>query len=288
MTVSKLCFLLAVLSSFSSHDSSFSTITVMALSRIQDVAKRHRRRDEERGGGGGTIMRVLPATGQHHNPPGGAAGSINPRGGRQHQHHVPAAGGKNHGMHHQSIMSKKRVFKTWKVKRSTKGKGILVAKGKGRHKKPSPASTLAPTMASVIIVPDCFSNTTKLFHFMLEQEATNPVASASYIYTLCPNTVFNIGIVNERGQCCVDDGMNALVAKSQSHVRCGDSGSSDNNCTLVGGQVQLVSGPSFFQQDAATDVAFQGITFEAAIDTGVLLAHRGDVTFIDCVFKVRE
>lgn len=278
MTVLKLLFLSVV---FISHNSSVST-TVTALSRIQDVAKRQRRRDLGEGVGG--VMRVLPATSRH-KPPGTAT---KPRG-RQHYKWQ----GSNQGIHQSmSKSTSKRVFKTWKkplpnhiivAKGTTKGKGIIV-KGKGQMK-PSHGSmfTPAPTITPVIIVPDCFSNTTTLFHFM-KQEA-NPVAS--YVYTLCPNTVFDIGFLDEMGECCVR-GMNALFAKSKSHIKCGESGSSNNNCTLLGGQVQVASGPTFFDEDAATEVVFQGITFEAAVDTGVLLAHRGDVTFIDCIFKVRK
>jgi hypothetical protein len=274
MTVLKLLFLFVV---FKSRNSSVGT-TVTALSRIQDVAKRQRIRDLGVGGGG--VMRLLPAT-IRHKPPGTAT---KPRG-RQHYKWL----GSNQGM---SQSMSKRVFKTWKKpspthiivgKGTTKGKGIVV-KGKGQMK-PSPGSmsTPAPTITPVIIVPDCFSNTTILFYFM-KQEA-NPVAS--YIYTLCPNTVFDIGFLDEMGECCVR-GMYALFTKSKSHIKCGESGSSDNNCTLLGGQVQVASGPTFFDEDVATEVVFQGITFEAAVDTGVLLSHRGDVTFIDCIFKVRK
>ena len=142
--------------------------------------------------------------------------------------------------------------------------------------------TPLPTGALDVVIPDCFSNTTELFDSMYatttEQEEEAVGGGRSYVYTLCPHTVYNIGFLDANGVCC-EDGMDAIVVKSRTRIRCGESGSLDNNCTLLGGQIQLVSGPSFFGEDEAVEAVFEGITFEAAEDTGLLLAQRGDVTF---------
>ena len=113
-------------------------------------------------------------------------------------------------------------------------------------------------------------------------EQANP--EVDNVYTLCSNTVFDIGVDDEEGNCCVD-GMSRLYARNRTHIKCGGSGSSNNNCTIMGGQIQLLSRPQTFGETASTAVIFQGITFEAAEDTGVLLGNGGDITFVDCIFK---
>jgi hypothetical protein len=139
--------------------------------------------------------------------------------------------------------------------------------------------TFAPVPTPPLGVPECYSNTTLLFQAMLSVSS-----SVDIVYILCPNTVFNIGVDDANGVCCVN-GMARLNAKSRSHIKCGESGSSQNNCTLLGGQVQLLSQPQTFGEETTTGVVIQGITFEAAIDMGAVLGSIGDVTFVDCIFK---
>jgi hypothetical protein len=136
-----------------------------------------------------------------------------------------------------------------------------------------------PSSAPVVLEPSCYSNTTLLFDDMIRASS-----DIDNVYILCPNTVFNIGVDDENGVCCVD-GMARLNARSRSHIKCGESGSSLNNCTLLGGQIQLLSRPQTFREDTTTDVVIQGITFEAATDMGAVLGSIGDLTFLDCIFK---
>lgn len=125
-------------------------------------------------------------------------------------------------------------------------------------------------------VPDCFTNTTLLTEVMAEADPL-----VNNVYVLCPNTTFNIGAADEDGICCVD-GMTGLYVQSRSHIKCGESGSSENNCTLLGGDFQLIIGP-----EPAMEILIQGVTFEAAKITGAFLAGRSEVTFLDCLFTVR-
>jgi hypothetical protein len=136
-------------------------------------------------------------------------------------------------------------------------------------------SDMPSTQPSSADAADCFNDTTILSQVMAEADPL-----VSNVYVLCPNTTFNIGVAGDDGICCVG-GMSSLYVQSKSHVKCGESGSSDNNCTLLGGDFQLISGPK-----PAVDVLIQGVTFEAAFDTGAFLAGRTEVTFLDCLFKV--
>jgi hypothetical protein len=144
---------------------------------------------------------------------------------------------------------------------------------------PPSGLTIAPVPTPPLGVPSCYSNTTLLFNAMLSVSS-----NVDIVYILCPNTVFNIGVDDANGVCCVD-GMARLNAKSRSHIKCGESGSSKNNCTLLGGQVQLLSQPQTFGEETTTGVVIQGLTFESAADMGAVLGSIGDVTFIDCIFK---
>jgi hypothetical protein len=84
----------------------------------------------------------------------------------------------------------------------------------------------------------------------------------------------------------VVNGMAPLVVRSNTHYVCGDDGSSANSCVLRGGQVQALSSYGMFSE-AATNCLFKGITFQNATGAGASLANVGDVTFDDCIFKVR-
>jgi hypothetical protein len=137
-------------------------------------------------------------------------------------------------------------------------------------------SDIPSTQPSSADVTDCFTDITLLSQVMAEADPL-----VSNVYVLCPNTTFNIGVAGDDGICCTG-GMSSLYVQSRSHIKCGESGSSDNNCTLLGGDFQLISGP-----EPAEEVIIQGVTFEAAEDSGAFLAGRTEVTFLDCLFKVR-
>ena len=106
-------------------------------------------------------------------------------------------------------------------------------------------------------------------------------------YTLCPNTVFEIGEPDDNLFCC-QNGDVPIYARSRSIIRCGEDGSSNNNCTLKGGYIQFLHGPMIFREFSAFDVLLQGITFDDASLYSALLGQQGDVTFEDCIFRVRK
>ena len=152
---------------------------------------------------------------------------------------------------------------------------------------PSQSPSEQPTKSPVTSpptreTPDCFTSTTDLFEIM---ELASPFVDK--VYTLCPNTVFNIGFNDDAGVCCTRGQMTVYV-KSKTHIKCGESGASTNNCTIRGGEFQALIGPQIFEETITTEVKFSGITWEASTNTGLILANRGDSTFVDNIFKVRK
>jgi hypothetical protein len=150
---------------------------------------------------------------------------------------------------------------------------------------PSQTPSVEPTKAPVTspptqTTPDCFTSTTDLFDIL---ELASPFVDKEYI--LCPNTVFNIGVHDDNGVCC-QQGQMTLYAKSKTHIKCGESGSSSNNCTIRGGEFQLLTGSQIFEESILTEVKFSGLTWEACTNIGMVLATQGDITFVDNIIKV--
>lgn len=136
---------------------------------------------------------------------------------------------------------------------------------------------------SIAVPPDgssCFTNTTQIFDHLVDQP---PFSSNTYI--LCPNTVFPIGYTDSNGECC-EDGDLPLMARSNTRYQCGEDGSSANNCTIFGGTLQFLMSPLSFGEEEAANVVAQGLTFTQAGLTTTPAGIAGDLTFLDCIFKV--
>jgi hypothetical protein len=154
---------------------------------------------------------------------------------------------------------------------------------------PSAVPTTPATPPPTRTTPDCFTNTTDLFEIM---ELASPYVDKEYI--ICPNTVFDIGFLDNDDDdttagttcCTIRGGMMTIHVKSKTHIKCGESGSSSNNCTIRGGDFQLLIGPQVFQESMTTNVTFTGLTWEAATDTAMVLATQGDITFVDNIIQV--
>jgi hypothetical protein len=139
-------------------------------------------------------------------------------------------------------------------------------------------ATVAPTV-SPLDIPECFSNLTKLG---LAQATADPFVQK--VWTLCPNTIFDIGFPFANGECCFI-GQPPLVALENTRFQCGSDGLSSNNCTLRGGRSHFVSSRSAEETDN-TNVQVAGMTFESANFFTAILDNAGDITFTDCVWKV--
>ena len=133
-----------------------------------------------------------------------------------------------------------------------------------------PSNSIPPTGFA------CFSNTTEIF---IRLSSSSPNEMKEYI--LCPNTIFEIGMVN--GQ----NGMMPLITRSNTVYKCGSDGKSGNNCILFGGEIHVGNSPEFFEEPAF-NVFFEGITFRNAENIGLVLRNEGSLAFIDCIIEEME
>lgn len=113
---------------------------------------------------------------------------------------------------------------------------------------------------------------------------------------LCPDTMIPIGsgdyFDNWQGE------FPLVIFNPNVHIRCGESGSSENKCTLFGGETQLAGlGISDLPDSNLPDsnivpdtsnFTIQGVTFKNATGTSVNFEIQGEAVMIqDCLFSVR-
>jgi len=128
----------------------------------------------------------------------------------------------------------------------------------------------------------CYDNITVLVEHM---DFKNPYTPETYI--LCPNTVYTIGSEMNRGERCCLDNQSPILSRSNTNIKCGDDGDPNNHCVLVGGSFQVLFSISNWLEDDEHFVV-EGITFENAIFASVMLSNAGDITFRNCIFRVRK
>ena len=143
--------------------------------------------------------------------------------------------------------------------------------------------TATPTHASIpapVPVRPCYSNLTEIEVLV---SIKSPFIVEKYI--LCPRTTYTMGsfdpVKNE-----IIDGWKPVFTRANSIFQCGEDGKSSNNCVITGGNFQFMHEVFSFNEESKDNVVIKGITFEDAIRGGVLLAAPGDITFIDCIFRV--
>mmetsp|Transcript_9072 Transcript_9072/g.19561 ORF Transcript_9072/g.19561 Transcript_9072/m.19561 type:complete len:1039 (-) Transcript_9072:1595-4711(-) len=145
----------------------------------------------------------------------------------------------------------------------------------------SPISTPA---ASPVSSPDsgyeCYSSTQSILEFILESPANFPIE-----ITLCPSTLYSIGRWDDVSGNWVD-GDPPLLVRSNTKYKCGEDGSSANQCTLRGGSMQLW-GPTMSngKSSVVVNMEVHGITFEDCADAAIRLDTGGDVAFLDCIVQ---
>lgn len=101
-------------------------------------------------------------------------------------------------------------------------------------------------------------------------------------YTLCPNTIFFMS--DPKSNSAPGETRALQVRKSNIHIKCGDDGSSTNNCIFAGGAYQLrVDRPSTL--GAINNVIVEGVTFHSATENNVVASASGAVSLKDCIFK---
>ena len=127
---------------------------------------------------------------------------------------------------------------------------------------------------------ECISNLTVLSEVVFSSPVFDLVE-----YTLCPNTVYQVGDV-VGGQCC-RDGDSPLILRSNTIIQCGEDGSRANNCTFLGGQSHVTMAFEIFEE-VVTGTEVRGMTFGDASVANVLLLGPGNVSFVDCSFSTRN
>lgn len=140
--------------------------------------------------------------------------------------------------------------------------------------------TASPTLEPIVSFPPCFDNTTVLFQAMLR---ANSFIQSTYI--MCPNSRILIGTDDENNECCID-GDFSIFPRARSTVMCGADGKPSNNCTLVGGNVQVFFVGGFYGDAISSDITIMGMTFEDSDFVSLAAAGRGDLTFVDCIWRV--
>jgi hypothetical protein len=115
----------------------------------------------------------------------------------------------------------------------------------------------------------------------LEEAAIDDV-SVMRKYTLCPNTVYAIGRLNNDND--VVEGQAFLPLRPNLHVQCGPNGSHEDQCLMQGGSLQVDGSSAYGISDSRVDnVILEGITFVNAT-RNVWINKPGNVTFKDCEF----
>ncbi len=97
----------------------------------------------------------------------------------------------------------------------------------------------------------------------------------NYVYTLCPNTIF--------------DGSYRLTPMlNASSFVCGQNGDSRDNCTIIGGNVQIYLIETSFTSIQYT--SFHGLTLDSSTEFGVAAfgTNASTAEFFDCHWKVNN
>lgn len=78
-----------------------------------------------------------------------------------------------------------------------------------------------------------------------------------------------------------------FLAQSNMLVKCGENGDVTDECVVIGGDTFVLNSFQFLREKVARNVVFEGITFQSGIDTFMELYNAGDITFRNCIFRVR-
>jgi hypothetical protein len=146
----------------------------------------------------------------------------------------------------------------------------------------TPSPTATPTRAPIpapVPARPCFTNLTEIEDLT---KLKNPYFVETYV--LCPNTIFQIGVVGPNNT--IVGGYNAIQPRANTVYTCGEDGKSSNNCIIRGGSYQVYHAFVTYNRENKVGVVFKGITFDDSIEGGLVLVAPGDTTFIDCVFSV--
>lgn len=149
----------------------------------------------------------------------------------------------------------------------------------------TPAPTSNPTGTPTFPpAPECWDDLDAIFarEISLSPEL---VLAEPRTYVLCSNTNYFMG--NDPGRNFqFQTGFASLIGRPNVHYKCGDSGSSANNCRLLSGSYPIALLDPF--DTVNTNVTFQGLTIESSFEFGMLVSKPGDVLLLDCIFRNHE
>jgi len=103
-------------------------------------------------------------------------------------------------------------------------------------------------------------------------------------YTVCPGTEFNVGTLDPNNNNELDGGL-FFQAKPNLRIQCGPDGSSANNCTVVGGTLQVDATDWLGNTEAPYNFALVGFTFMDTDRYNFWGTMPGSITFFDCIFR---
>ena len=124
------------------------------------------------------------------------------------------------------------------------------------------------------------------------QESAAGVSDPDYLqsrsYVLCPDKVYAIGSMDTSTN-LITDGQQFIRVRPNLALKCGEDGKVTNNCIVTGGDVH-VDGTTYFgnKVSSVTNITIEGFTFSNAQKYSVWVTKPGDITFVDCVFSVRN
>lgn len=104
-------------------------------------------------------------------------------------------------------------------------------------------------------------------------------------YVLCPNTDFEVGVLDWNRR--IQGGQPPLHLRENLSVRCGTNGKRENGCRIRGGDVQVDGTATIgIPKRSLTNVRIEGVTFYNATQHNVWIDQPGNVHFEDCEFRV--
>ena len=107
-------------------------------------------------------------------------------------------------------------------------------------------------------------------------------------YVVCEGRTWQLGSIDINNEVVTGSGSRSFPLRPNVHFKCGGTGDRENNCLILGGDLQ-VDGTNFFGVGDDTDVenvVFEGFTFAQANRYSVWATKKGDITFVDCEWKV--
>lgn len=104
-------------------------------------------------------------------------------------------------------------------------------------------------------------------------------------YTICPGTELRVGTLDPNNNNALTGNM-YFQARPNLRINCGPEGTSDNNCTVIGGTVQIDGTDWLGNTDPPYNFVLAGFTFVDPDRYSFWGNMPGTITFFDCIWRV--